>query len=133
VLYTASMKPRRHYRVPKRLNSEVTERDIGLCFLFIAGLAVVLWLVGSLAIDAVKFVDETGTSIAPSAPMGQFQAVTAAESRDLSTILNRALLLGLIALGLWWAYRLFMAFCNDLDEAGHWNHMISKRGHRHHH
>jgi len=108
----------------------VTERDKALCLLFLVGSAIVLWLGGSFAIDIVRLAEQTGTTVAP---LSQYHSIGIEESPDLITIINRALFLGLIGLGFWSVYRLFMAFCKDLDEAGHWNRLISKRGHRHHH
>jgi hypothetical protein len=41
--------------------------------------------------------------------------------------------LALVAFGLWGLYKVFMYFAADLDEEGHWNHLIAKRDARHHH
>lgn len=49
----------------------------------------------------------------------------------LVPLLRLAGVFGLALLGVWCVYRVFMWFAQDLDEAGHWERLISRRSSRH--
>jgi hypothetical protein len=126
------MKTRSSHRLHTRhhIHPAASARDVGLCLLFLAGCGLALWLVLLLLMDGGGFSGQTSASVQQNVRTGEYYQLPPEEPLPVPQFVSVVLLIGIVILATRW---LFISICDRLDRAGHWERVISSRGHTHKH